>query len=289
VKYVLRQLAARQHGVVAVWQLRRAGLSKDAVRHQTAGMRSLHDGVFLTGEAPVTRVQRWWAATLTAPGSVLSFASAGAAWEMRAWDGGFEVVTREGSGGPRRHGGLLVCLSVSIPTTTLHGFAITTPERTVCDLWPRLAGERAQRRLLREALRLQRCTVATLRAHLDAASGRHRPATLARLPARYERLQLHRCRSDAEAYAVELLDDARVAPPNVNRRVGGEEADLSWPQHRLIVEIDGAAFHDDKAEDARKTHVWRAAGWHVQRVDSDTVFDAPSAFGASVLKAPAPA
>jgi hypothetical protein len=93
---------------------------------------------------------------------------------MRAWDGGFNVVTREGSGGPRRHGGLLVCLSVSIPTTTLHGFAITTPERTVCDLWPRL-DERAQRKLLREALR---------RAHLDAAAGRNRPARLVRLLAR---------------------------------------------------------------------------------------------------------
>ena len=210
---------------------------------------------------------------------------------MRAWDGGFDVVTREGSGGPRRHGGLLVCLSVSIPTTTLHGFAITTPERTVCALWPRL-DERAQRKLLREALRLKRCSVPTLRAHLDAAAGRNRPARLVKLLARYEQLQLRRCRSDAEAYAVELLDDARVASPNVNRRVGGEEADLSWPQQRLIVEIDGDAFHQDKAQDARKIRAWRAAGWRVERVDSDTVFDTPNTFVAATrawLTAPAPA
>jgi hypothetical protein len=178
---------------------------------------------------------------------VLSFASAGAAWEMRPWDGRFEVVTARGSGGPRRFGDLLVCRARRIDHTTLYGFAITTPERTVCDLWPRL-DEREQRKLLREALRLKRCTVPTLRRHLDAAPGRGRPASLTRLVDRYERLDLDRCRSDAEAYAVELLDDARVAPPWVNRRVGGEEADLSWPQQRLIVEIDGGGFHRDKAE-----------------------------------------
>jgi hypothetical protein len=54
---VLRQLAARQQGVFAVWQLRAAGLSEDAVRHRVAGLRRLHDGVFLTGDAPVVRVQ----------------------------------------------------------------------------------------------------------------------------------------------------------------------------------------------------------------------------------------
>jgi very-short-patch-repair endonuclease len=278
---VLRQLAADQHGIVAVWQLRAAGLSPDAVRHRVARLRRLHDGVFLTGDAPVSRLQRWWGATLTAPGSVLSFASAGAAWGIRAWEGSFEVVTRRGSGGPRRHGGLLVCRSKSLDRTTLNGLAITTPERTVGDLWPRLAGDRARRKLLREVLRLKRCTVTTLRAHLDAAPARNRPLTLVKLLARYERLQLHRCRSDAEAYALELLDDTRVAPPQVNRRVGGEEADLSWPEHRLIVEIDGDAFHHDKAEDARKTKVWRAAGWQVQRVASDTVFDSPAAFVAA--------
>jgi very-short-patch-repair endonuclease len=273
----LREVAARQHGVVAAWQLREGGWSADAVHHRVAGLRVLHDGVFVTGEAPASRVQRWWAATLTAPGRVLSFASAGAAWEMRPWEGGFEVVTRLGSGGPRRFGELLVCRAARIDATTLHGFAITTPARTICDLWPRL-DERAQRKLLREALRLRRCTVPGVRGHLDAVSGRNRPATLARLLGRYERLQLHRCRSDAEAYALEVLDDARVTLPQVNRRIGGEEADLSWPQRRLIVEIDGDAFHTDKAEDARKTKIWRAAGWHVHRADSDTDFDTPTTF-----------
>src|SRR3954471_16557190 len=67
-KDVLRRLAARPEGCVASWQLRRADWSWDAIRHRTRDLRRLHDGVFVTGDAPVTRLQRWWAATLTAPG-----------------------------------------------------------------------------------------------------------------------------------------------------------------------------------------------------------------------------
>src|SRR3954471_18879419 len=108
-KDVLRQIAARQEGCVASWQLREAELSRKAIRYRTRDLRRLHDGVFVTGDAPLTRLQRWWAATLTAPGSVLAFASAGAAYEMRPWESTFEVIVRPGSGGPRRQNTLLVC------------------------------------------------------------------------------------------------------------------------------------------------------------------------------------
>jgi very-short-patch-repair endonuclease len=271
---VLRTIAARQAGCVACWQLRGAGLSWDAIRHRTRQLRRLHDGVFLTGDAPPTRLQRWWAATLTAPGSVLGFASAGAAYEMRPWHGEFEVVVRQGSGGPRRHGPLLVCRTRHLQATTLDGLPITTPERTLADLWPRL-GAKQQAHMLRNALRLKRLTIPSLIAHLDTAGARRRPRTLTNQLARYESLQLRRCRSDAEAVAVVTLADANVANPAINVRIAGEEADLSWADRRLIVEIDGGSYHQDKLEDARKTRIWRAAGWHVERVPAAVVYDDP--------------
>lgn len=277
-KNVLREIAGRQQGVVAAWQLLGAGMPVGAVRHGVAGLRSLHDGVYVTGDAPVTRVQRWWAATLTAPGSTASMASAGAAWEIRPWEGAFEVVTRLGSGGPKRHAGLLVCRARRIEATTLHGFAITTPEQTVADLWPRLANDRARRKLVREALRLRRCTIASLRSHLERAAARNRPASLRALVDRYERLGLERCRSDAEAMALEVIDAARLPLPQVNEKVAGAEADLSWPERLLVVELDGCQFHRDKAHDAHKTRAWHAAGYRVRRVDTDVVFDEPVSF-----------
>lgn len=272
-KDALREMAARQAGCVAAWQLRGAGWSAKAVRHRTRDLRRLHDGVFLTGDAPVTRLQRWWAATLTAPNSVLAFASAGAAHEMRPWDGGFEVVVRHGAGGPRRLGALMVCRSRCVQATKLCGLPITTPERTLADLWPRVDDPA---RMLRNALRLKRLTIPSLDAHLRRASARQRPATLRRQLARYERLQLQRCRSDAEAAAVVALADAGIATPQINVRIAGEEADLSWPAQRLIIEIDGGTYHQDKLEDARKTAAWRAAGYDVIRIPAAIVFDEPN-------------
>src|SRR3954454_3585860 len=212
---VLRVLAARQAGCVATWQLRAAGLSPKAIRHRTRGLRLLHDGVFLTGDAPPTRLQCWWAATLTAPGSVLAFASAGAAYEMRPWQAGFEVIVRQGSGGPRRQDGLLICRTKHLHATTLSGLPITTPERTIADLWPRL-NEKHRAKTLRNALRLKLLTIPSLAAHLRNASPRQRPQTLTNQLKRYQELQLHRCRSDAEALAVVTLADANLTVPQIN-------------------------------------------------------------------------
>jgi very-short-patch-repair endonuclease len=273
-KDVLRLMASRQAGCVATWQLRRAGLSRKAIRYRTRDLRRLHDGVFVTGDAPVTRLQRWWAATLTAPGSVLGFASAGAAYEMRPWEGAFEVIVRQGSGGPLRQGALLICRTKHLHATILDGLPITTPERTLTDLWPRL-NERERAKTLRNALRLKLLTIPSLAAHLAEVRGRQRPRSLSDQLVRYQALQLHRCRSDAEALAVVTLADARVPSPDINLRIAGEEADLSWAEQKRIIEIDGGSFHQDKLEDARKTAIWRAAGWHVERMPAQVVYDDP--------------
>jgi very-short-patch-repair endonuclease len=273
-KDVLRKLAAAQAGCVAVWQLRNAGWSRSKVRHGTRGLRELHDGVYVTGDAPITRLQRWWAAALTAPGSFLAFASAGAAHEIRPWEATFEVIVRQGSGGPRRQDGLLICRTKHLHTTTLDGLPITTAERTVADLWPRLS-EKDRAKTLRNAIRLKRLTPSSLAAHLRQASARQRPHTLSDQLARHANLKLHRCRSDAEALAVVTLADAKLPAPQINHRIAGEEADLSWPDRRFIIEIDGGTYHQDKLEDARKTAIWRAAGWDVERLPADVVYDDP--------------
>ena len=63
--------------------------------------------------------------------------------------------------------------------------------------------------------------------------------------------------------------------PQLNERIAGEEADLSWRKERLILEIDGGPFHLDVGEDARKQAVWERAGWVVRRLDSDDVYERP--------------
>ena len=88
-------------------------------------------------------------------------------------------------------------------------------------------------------------------------------------------LRLERCRSDAEAWAVALIADAGLEAPDVNEDVAGEEADLSWPAARLIIELDGPSYHVLRDADIRKMKAWRAAGFDVQRLPTTAVYDEP--------------
>ena len=64
--------------------------------------------------------------------------------------------------------------------------------------------------------------------------------------------------------------------PRLNFRIAGEEADLSWPAEKRILEIDGGPFHLDAGEDERKQRVWEEAGWTVLRIPDTDVYERPS-------------
>ncbi|MGI8944992.1 MAG: hypothetical protein ACR2GL_01965 [Thermoleophilaceae bacterium] len=255
------------------------GLSDHAVAHRVARGRLVivEQGVFAV--APALEHDdwgRWMGATLTAPATVLGGASAGAAFGFWTHPRQFEVVTRPGSGGPRRCGGLLVCRSTTLPgeCTRLRGIPITSVERTLLDL-ARRPGDPALARAVREAIRLRLTTIADLSDALARFRGRRGARRLAATLARYSGLPLERARSGAEVRALEVLREAGCPPPRLNARIASEEADLSWPRARLIVEIDGGPFHLDVGEDARKQAAWERAGWTVRRLPSGDVYDRP--------------
>ena len=159
-------------------------------------------------------------------------------------------------------------------TELREGIPITTAARTLIDLMPDL-DDRQKRRATREALRLGVTTMAKIKAALERHAQRPGAPFLTALLTRYATLPYERTRSDAEAYALEILHDAGIEPPQVNLRIAGELADLVWIQRRLIIEIDGPQYHRFKDEDARKAGIWRKAGFTVRRIPSDDVFDAP--------------
>ncbi len=96
-----------QEDLVAAWQLRAAGWSRDRVHHWSSkeAWRRIHDGVWALGQAPLTQRQRWIAAVLTAPGTHLAGRSACWCHGFIEWTGGYETVVRAGSGGRRRYPG----------------------------------------------------------------------------------------------------------------------------------------------------------------------------------------
>ena len=263
---------------MAVWQLRRAGWSRGKIQHhaERGGWRALHSGVYLLTSSPPARRQRWFAAALTTPESKLSHGSAGACYGFYRFERGYEVVTRPGRGGRRRHGDVLV-FRANLPddeVTEHDGIPITTAARVLLDLAPGLDRKRLGR-AFRESIRL-RCTEA--RCVLETVQRHHgQPGTrlLGQLATRYAHIPYHRTRSDAEGLALELLHDAGVHSFRVNVKVAGVEADLVDIDRQVIVEIDGPQFHQFPDEDARKAEIWRKAGYEVRRISSDAVYEAP--------------
>jgi very-short-patch-repair endonuclease len=274
----LRELAARQDDVVAAWQLRQMGWTRERLRHHVSsrGWRLAHRGVYVLSNAPLRPRQRWLAAALTTPDSVLSHCSAGACYGFYRFDRAYEVVSRPGQGGRRRHGGVLVFRSKTLDAdvTRHNAIPITTAARVLVDLAPGL-GQKQLGRAFRESIRLRCTTAGRVLETVQRHAGRPGTPLLRSLATRYAKLPYQRTRSDAEALALEILHDAGLPPPQVNMKVAGEEADLVWPERRLIVEIDGPQFHQFADEDARKKRAWRAAGYTVRRITSDAVYDRP--------------
>ena len=85
-------------------------------------------------------------------------------------------------------------------------------------------------------------------------------------------------RSELEERFQSLLLDAAVPKPETNAHIEGMEVDCAWPEHDLIVELDGhaahagtLAFETDRARDRRL----EAAGWRVVRITWRQLHDTP--------------
>ena len=274
----IARLAGAQFNRVSRAQLADLGLSAAGIAHRVSSGRLVivEQGVFAL--PPVLAHDewgRWMGATLTAPGTLLSHASAAAAWGFWSQRGGLVTVTRPGSGGPRRHGGMLVFRSSSLDgdRATLQGIRLMAVPRTLLDLAPRLS-ERALARGVREAVRLNLTTIEAIADYLGRHRRRRGSRRLLAVVARYTGLPIERARSGAEIRALEILCGASYTLPRLNVLIAGAEADLSWAT-KVLIEIDGGPFHADVGEDARKQACWESAGWTVRRISSDDVYEHP--------------
>ena len=83
-------------------------------------------------------------------------------------------------------------------------------------------------------------------------------------------------RSQAERRLLELVRTAGLPSPETNVRVAGFEVDMLWRAPRLVVEVDGYAFHGSRAafeRDRRKDAALLAAGLRVARLSWRQIVD----------------
>ncbi len=95
-------------------------------------------------------------------------------------------------------------------------------------------------------------------------------------------------RSEAELRLLARLRAADMPPSDVNTRVGRYEVDLLWRPQRLIVEVDGFAYHAHRAafeRDRLRDAELQAAGYRVIRVTWRQLESRPEAVIARLAQA----
>ena len=76
-------------------------------------------------------------------------------------------------------------------------------------------------------------------------------------------------RSAAEERMLALVRSARLPHPVTNARLGPYEVDFLWPDRKLVVEVDGFAFHSTRAafeRDRGRDAELQALGYRVMRI-----------------------
>jgi very-short-patch-repair endonuclease len=281
-------IAGSQAGVIAVAQLREAGIA-DSTISEAVGQSRLHPvfhGVYTVGHGYLTVHGRMLAATMACgPGSVVSHATA--AWLLGMWDrrpGAIDVIAPVEAGrkiaGIRRR---FVPPPTGREVWRRHGVPVTSPARTIVDC-AGILDRRGLGELIEGAAVAGLLDVGAIDRVLDGPRRRGRKALLHALePWRRYRRGI-KIRSRMEAKLLPLLTEAALPIPETNAklRLAGKayEVDFLWREQKLVVETDGGRFHDNPtagARDSSRNHALTDAGYHLPRLGWEDLRDRPEA------------
>jgi very-short-patch-repair endonuclease len=278
-----------QNGAIDTEQLRAAGLTRHAIHARVKRgrlVRQFH-GAYVVGDPELMPLARQSAALLSlGPTALLSHRSAAALWGLATADPEMIDVTIVGCNRRPREGVRLHRVQRLDPRdiATQSNLRVTSPARTMLDFAVQATpteladafGEARAKRLL---------TDAALTGALKRAPRNHQGAALVRTMLReggtYDR-------SKAERLMRRLCRQAQLPQPLVNVRLSGFLVDFYWPDHRLIVEVDGYGTHGSRRafeSDRRRDQVQAAAGYLVIRITWRQLQDEPLAVIARIAQA----
>jgi very-short-patch-repair endonuclease len=255
----LALLAANQHGVVSLDQLRAIGISAEAARHRVRSGRlhRIHRGVYAVGHVRLSYEGRCMAAVLACgQGAVLSHRPAAALWHMLSTQPSYVDVTVPGHGGRRRRKDIRVHRSVSLHPTDMTlraGIPVTTPARALADL--------------------RRCATAE-----EVRTARRRAQQRGYWLGERDLEELDLTHSELERRFLRLCRRRGLPAPEVNVPIGGFVVDFVWRERWLIVETDGYRYHRGRAafeHDHRRQAQLIALGFEVVRFTWNQVVNDP--------------
>lgn len=261
-------LAARQHGAFRRRQVLSVTGSPGACDRRLASgqwLRTRHPRVYVLAGYPPSWLQRVMAAVLAGPaGAVASHRAAAILHGIRE---GASVEVTVPRGSQSRLGVMVHQTGVApVERTVVNAIPVTRVERTLVDL-AAVMGDDALERAVEAALRHGLTTVERLRAQL--LCGRWGVARLRRVLDR--RARGRPAGSELEARLIQLLRAAGLPDPvrQYEVRIGGERyfLDLTYPERRLCIELDGRDAHEGAAfqRDRTRQNALVLAGWAVLR------------------------
>jgi predicted transcriptional regulator of viral defense system len=267
----LADLADRQHGVVALWQLLERGFGRATVHRWLARGRlhPVHRGVYAVGHRRLDWRGVLMAAVLACgPDAVLSHRAAARLWGIRP-DNRPKVDVTVVSRGARSRKGIQVHGVRSLDPrdiTKIDGIPVTTLPRTLLDLAEVVTKDHVLKALT-EAERQQIIDLGALNELLERSPGRRGRKILRGVLA--DTVIEPHTREEFEHRFLQLVLDAGLPMPQVNTLVEGYEVDVVWPKHKLIVELDSWEFHRHRAAfegDRERDAVLALAGYLPIRV-----------------------
>ncbi|MGH2874536.1 MAG: DUF559 domain-containing protein [Solirubrobacteraceae bacterium] len=283
-------MSAAQQGVVHRVQLRELGIGRGSIVHRLSVGR-LHPvapSVFAVGHPVLAPLAAEIAALLQVGGdSVLSHETAAALWGFASARQGRVVVTLAGRH-VREPAGLRLHRVAALDIRDVglrRGLPLTAPARTLLDLAAVVSTGELERALA-EARVLRLVDDPRLAGAIERAPGRSGVARLRALLAAESGPAL--TRSEAERALRRLVRVSGLPEPRFNARVNGFEVDALWAAQRIVVEVDGFAFHGHRAafeRDRRRDQRLAAAGWTVLRVTWRQLRDEPVAVAVALARA----
>ena len=165
------------------------------------------------------------------------------------------------------------------------GLPVTSPARTIVDLAGTLDLDELEAAYAL-ALRRRLTTPQEIAEAMARAPHSKGVASIRELTAQRGRFTL--TRSKYERKLIQLLGRADLPVPRVNAKAEGHEVDLLWPEHRLIVEFDGFAYHSDRQsfeQDRLRDQRLIAAGYRVIRITARQLDHTPEAVVARIAAA----
>jgi very-short-patch-repair endonuclease len=282
-------VACQQLELITTPQLRAAGISKDATatRRSRGSLHRIHHGVYLFGSPLMLPGARELAAVLACGDrSFVSHRSAAALWGLAA--GFADKIDITAVGARRCRAGIRTHVVAGLDPMDRYmrnGIPVTAPARTLLDFASQ--GTTGEIELaVAEAYAHKLVTEPELKAAIGRALRRPGASVL--------RAELKReggpqwTQSEAERRMLRLIRAAGLPLPRTQLRIAGWPADFVWVEQRLIVEVDGYAFHSHRRafeRDRRRDQTHMTAGYIVLRFTWRQMQEEPFVVIATIARA----